>query len=151
MGVAEVCSREVVVAKRNESVTKAARLMRERHVGALVVVDERGGRPFPAGVITDHDIAVRLVALGLDPQKSTVEGLMSAEVVCARERDGLPRALALMRAQGMPRLPVVDEAGALVGMLCADEVLEALAAELYGLAGMLAAGEARAGEERKAA
>lgn len=151
MGVGELCSREVVFAKRNESVARAARLMRERHVGAVVVVDERGGRPFPAGMLTDHDIAVGVVALGLDPQKSAVEGVMPAEVVCARESDSLTRALALMRAQGLSRLPVVDAGGALVGILCGDDVMEALAGEVHALAGMLAAGEARGGEQRKAA
>ena len=151
MGVGELCSREVVFARRTESVARAARLMRERHVGAVVVVDERSGRRFPAGMVSERDIAVGVVALGLDPQKSTVEGVMPADVVCARENDGVGRALALMRAQGLQRLPVVDAGGALVGMLCADDLLEALAGEVYALAGMLAAGETRGGEERKAA
>ena len=151
MGVAELCSREVVFAKRNESVARAARLMRERHVGAVVVVDERAGQRFPAGMVSDRDIAVGVVALGLDPQKSTVEAVMPVDVVCARESDGVTRALALMRAQGLQRLPVVDAGGALVGMLCADHLLEALAREVYALAGMLAAGETREGEQRKAA
>lgn len=151
MSVGELCSREVVFAKRGESVARAARLMRERHAGAVVVVDERGGRCFPAGMVTDHDIAVSVVALGLDPQKSTVEGVMPADVVCARESDGVGRALALMRAQGVRRLPVVDAAGSLVGILCADDLLEALSCEVYALAGMLSAGEAREGEQRMAA
>lgn len=151
MGVGELCSREVVSAKRSESVALAARLMRERHVGSVVVVDEHGGRRFPAGMVSDHDIAVGVVALGLDPQKSTLEGVMPADVVCARETDSLGRALALMRAQGVRRLPVVDAGGTLVGVLSADDVLEVLAAELYSLCGMVACGEQRERQERKAA
>jgi len=151
MGVGELCSREVVSAKRNETVAVAARLMRERHVGTVVVVDERAGRGIPAGMVTDRDIAVGVVAVGLDPQKSALESVMPAEVVCARESDGLGRALALMRAQGVRRLPVVDAAGGLVGILSADDVLETLAGELYCLAGLVAGGEQPEREHRKAA
>lgn len=151
MGVAEICSREVVFAKRNESVAQAARLMREHHVGSVVVADERNGRRFPVGIVTDRDIAVGVVALGLDPEKRNVESAMPAELVCVRETDGLGRAVALMRAQGVRRLPVIDGAGGLIGILSADDVLEVLSEELYCLAGMVASGERFEREQRKAA
>src|SRR5687767_13445449 len=151
MGVGEICSREVVFARRNESVAQAARLMREHHVGSVVVADERNGRRYPVGVVTDRDIAVGVVALGLDPEKRNVESAMPAELVCVRETDGLGRAVALMRAQGVRRLPVVDAAGGLIGILSADDALEVLSEELYCLAGMVAAGERFEREQRKAA
>ena len=151
MGVGEICSREVVFAKRNDSVAQAARLMREHHVGSVVVADERNGKRFPIGIVTDRDIAVGVVALGLDPERRNVEGVMPAELVCVRDTDGLGRAVALMRAQGARRLPVIDAAGALVGMLSADDVLELLSEELYGRAGMVARGERFEREQRKAA
>ena len=151
MGIGEICCREVVFARRNESVAQAARLMREHHVGSVVVADERNGRRYPVGVVTDRDIAVGVVALGLDPEKRNVESAMPAELVCVRETDGLGRAVALMRAQGVRRLPVVDAAGGLIGILSADDALEVLSEELYCLAGMVAAGERFVREQRKAA
>jgi CBS domain-containing protein len=151
MGVGEVCSREVVFAGRNDSVAQAARLMREHHVGSVVVADERDGKRFPVGIVTDRDIAIGVVALGLDPEKRNVEGVMPAELVCVRDTDGLGRAVALMRAQGARRLPVIDGAGALAGILSADDVLEILSQELYCLAGMVARGERLEREQRKAA
>lgn len=151
MGIGEICSREVVFARRNESVAQAARLMRENHVGSVVVTDERNGRRYPVGIVTDRDIAVGVVALGLDPEKRNVESAMPAELVCVRETDGLGRAVALMRAQGVRRLPVVDAAGGLIGILSADDALEVLSEELYCLAGMVAAGERFEREQRKAA
>ncbi|TAK82515.1 MAG: CBS domain-containing protein [Betaproteobacteria bacterium] len=151
MGVGKICSRDVVFARRNESVAQAAHLMREHHVGTVVVVDERNGRRFPVGMLTDRDIAVGVVALGADPAKSNVEGAMPAEVVCVRDTDGLGRAVALMRAQGVRRLPVIDASGALVGVLSADDVLEVLAEELYCLGGMMVRGERYEREHRKAA
>jgi CBS domain-containing protein len=151
MGVGEICSREVVFARRADSVAQAARLMREHHVGSLVVVDERDGQRFPAGMLTDRDVAVGVVALGLDPGRTPVETAMPGEVVCVRDTDGLGRAAALMRAQGVRRLPVVDGKGELVGILSADDMLDVLAEELYCLAGMVTQGQRREREERKAA
>jgi CBS domain-containing protein len=151
MGVGEICSREVVFARRSESVAQAARLMRQHHVGSVVVADERNGRFYPAGIITDRDIALGVVALGQDPEKRSIEAAMPAELVCVRETDGLGRAVALMRAQGVRRLPVIDAAGALVGILSADDALEILSEELYCLAGMVARGERLERDQRKAA
>lgn len=76
---------------------------------------------------------------------------MPADVVCVRETDGLGRAVALMRAQGVRRLPVIDRSGTLAGVLSADDVLEVLAEELYCLGGMMARGERYEREHRKAA
>lgn len=151
MGVGEICSREVVFARRNESVAQAARLMREHHVGSVVVAEERSGRVYPVGILTDRDIALGVVALGLDPERRSVEAAMPAELVCVRDTDGLGRAMALMRAQGVRRLPVIDASGALAGILSADDALEILAEELYCLAGMVARGERLEREHRKAA
>ena len=151
MGVGEICSRVVVFAKRNESVAQAARLMREHHVGSVVVADERNGRRYPAGILTDRDIAVGVVGLGVDPAQITVEAAMPAELVCVNEADGLGRAVALMRAQGVRRLPVIDASGVLIGILSADDVLEVLSEELYCLSAMVVRGEHREREERKAA
>jgi CBS domain-containing protein len=134
MGIGEICSREVVFARRGELVRDAARLMREHHVGALVVVDEREGLRVPVGVVTDRDIVVAVVAKGLDADGLRVEELMSGELATAADTDGISECIARMRARGVRRMPVVDARGALVGILTADDLLDLLAEELAGLA-----------------
>ncbi len=151
MAIGELCSRDVVFVQRNESVADAARLMREHHVGSLVVVDTSKGRRAPVGMITDRDVAVGVVALGLDPEKTQVEAAMRAEVVSVKENEGVGRAAQLMRTKGVRRLPVVDGSGALVGVLAADDLIELLAEEMSGLAGMLGRGASRERTERTAA
>jgi CBS domain-containing protein len=116
MAIGEICSREVVFIARNESVADAARLMRQYHIGSVVVADRTGGRIIPAGMITDRDVTVGVVALGLDAEKTPVEAAMRAELVSVRESEGVGRAVQLMRSQGVRRLPVVDGSGALVGL-----------------------------------
>jgi CBS domain-containing protein len=149
MAIGEICSRDVVFVARNESCAQAARLMREHHVGSLVVVQENERR-VPVGMLTDRDLAVGVMALGLDPEKTIAEAAMRPDVVVVREDEGIGRAIALMRNRGVRRLPVVDEAGTLVGMLAADDLIELFADEMSGLAAMLAKSPRRERAERQA-
>lgn len=150
MQVGEICSREVVFIGRNESVADAARLMRQHHIGSVVVADKRDGRLMPAGMITDRDVAVGVVALDLDADKTPVEAVMRADVACIEEGESVERALNLMRAQAVRRLPVVDASGALVGLLAADDMLELLGEEVSTLAAVVERGTRREGAERRA-
>jgi len=150
MAIGEICSREVVYIARSESCAQAARLMRENHVGSLVVVAAAGKPVMPLGMITDRDLAVGVMALGLDPHKTLVEAVMRPRIALARESDGLGRAIALMRSEGVRRLPVVDADGNLVGILAADDLIELFANELSGLAAILAKGQRLERAERRA-
>lgn len=68
MPIGEIYSRNVACARRDATVKAAAQLMREYHVGSVVVVEEMVGKRIPTGIVTDRDIAVAVVALGLDPE-----------------------------------------------------------------------------------
>jgi CBS domain-containing protein len=150
MQIGEICSREVVFIGRTESVADAARLMRQHHIGSVVVADKTGGRLVPAGMITDRDVAVGVVALDLDPQKTPVEAAMRAQLAFVRETDGIERVLELMRAHGVRRLPVVDGSGALVGLAAADDLLQLFGQQLSGLAAVVERGVHREISERRA-
>lgn len=149
MAIGEICSREVVIVEPQESVSIAARLMRQHHVGSLVVARENGGRRLPVGMLTDRDIVVSIVAPGLDPNTILVGDVMVPEVAALREDAGIGEAVALMRLNGVRRLPVVDDDGALVGLLASDDVLTLLAEEMSGLAYMLSRESAREKAMRK--
>lgn len=151
MAIGEICSRDVVFVARNETCAQAARLMREHHVGSLVVVQEDVAPRVPSGMITDRDLAVGVMALGLDAEKTLVEAVMRPDVALVRESEGVGRALALMREQGVRRLPVVDALGALAGVIAADDLIELFAEEMSSLAAMVAKGPRREREERRAA
>lgn len=151
MAIGEICSREVVFVARSESCAQAARLMRENHVGSLVVVAKVGTPLMPIGMITDRDLAVGVMALGLDPEKTLVEAVMRPRIALVRENEGLGRAIALMRAEGVRRLPVVDADGNLVGVLAADDLTELFADELSGLAAMIGKSARLERAERRAA
>jgi predicted transcriptional regulator len=135
MPIGELCNRDVVVATADANLLVAARLMRSHHVGDIVVVEERDGRKFPTGILTDRDIVIELVAEEIDPVSVSISvgDVMSSRLFTLDENTDLLDAVTQMRGEGVRRLPVVDAAGALVGMLTLDDALEVLADALSDL------------------
>ena len=88
MNLGELCNRKPVVARRETSLGEAARLMREHHVGSLVIVVERLGERFPVGILTDRDIVVATVAKELDPRGLTCSDVMSPPTVPVKYATG---------------------------------------------------------------
>lgn len=149
MSVGEVCVREVVVAGRKDSVAELARLMRRHHVGSVVIVEEVGGMHRPVGIVTDRDLVVEVLAMEVAPDSLTAEDVMSFRLLTARESDGLWETLQRMKAKGVRRLPVVDDPGALVGILSADDLLDLLAEELNDLVRVIRREISRERESRR--
>jgi CBS domain-containing protein len=125
MSVGEICNRVVIFTQRETLLPEAAALMREHHVGSLVVVDEGAQGRVPVGILTDRDIVVRGVAEGLDPSVARVGDVASRTPVAVAPDQDLDEALELMAEHRVRRLPVVDD-GRLVGVVSqADVALEA--------------------------
>ena len=78
MNAGEICNREVIVGYRNMSLSEAAKLMREYHVGSLVVVVDRPPERVPVGILTDRDLALAVIAKELDPRKLEVGDVMGS-------------------------------------------------------------------------
>ena len=137
MPIGKVCVREVLVAPKSTTVQEAARIMRQHHVGDLVVVDTVDGRKIPAGIVTDRDIVISVVATKLDPAVFTVGDLVTAELATVREDQGIFETIQQMRVQGVRRMPVVDGDGALVGIVAVDDLIQLLGEELHELSRLI--------------
>ncbi len=139
MKVSDICARDVVVVRESDELTAAARLMRERHVGYLVVVVPAVSESAlqPVGVITDRDIVVGVVARETDPRSLRVGDLMTRQPVVVDEDQTIGTALGEMRRIGVRRIPVVGRNGCLTGILSLDEILGALSEELADVAGSI--------------
>jgi CBS domain-containing protein len=127
MKVGELCNREVVVIEGSASIRDAAKLMRQYHVGDVVVIKARPEGRVPIGILTDRDIVVELVAADLPLDDLLIADAMSFDLVTARSDDDVVDTVKEMRAKGIRRIPVVDEQGLLEGLLAADDSLELLA------------------------
>jgi CBS domain-containing protein len=137
MNVSELCRREVVTVRKTDDIVLAAQRMREHHIGYLVVVepDFTGATQRPIGVLTDRDIVICIVARDANPRAFKVGDVMTPNPVVVELGDSIAAAVQEMRRLGARRMPVVGASGELVGVLSFDEVLDALASELQGLAG----------------
>jgi len=138
MTVGEVCTRQVVIARRDEHVCEAAERMRDFHVGTLVVVDEHHGRRIPVGVITDRDLVVRVLCNKARDDHALVVGhVMTPQPLTAREDENLWDAIKTMRSRGVRRLLVVNDQGGLEGILSFDDVIDCVAEELSELSALM--------------
>lgn len=130
-----VCSRDIVFTTSDATVSAAAKLMRQNHVGCIVVVEQlNGGKRLPIGIVTDRDIVVEVIAPGLDAGTITTGDIMATELVTVNENEGLLETMEIMRYKGVRRIPVVDDEGQLTGIASIDDLLEVLAEELSELA-----------------
>ncbi|MCZ7681593.1 MAG: CBS domain-containing protein [Sandaracinaceae bacterium] len=132
--MADLSRRSVVVARGDEHILEAACRMRDEHVGCLVVVVDEDDGVHPIGVVTDRDLLLAIIGTG----PAHVEGLrlaelMSWDVLVAHQSDDVDEALRRMRARGVRRLPVVDDAGVLRGIIAYDDVVDWLGKRLAEL------------------
>lgn len=139
MNVGEICVRTVVTVRELDELTKAAELMREKHIGYLVVAGPKVGASgfVPIGVLTDRDIVVGVVAKETDPKTLRVGDLMTRQPVVVEESASISQALSEMRRIGVRRIPVVGRNGILAGVLSLDDILGVLSEELSDVAGSI--------------
>ena len=134
MRVGEYCNREVVVVEEEKSVTEAAAIMRQYHVGDVVICKAKFWKQIPVGIITDRDIALEIVAKGTDPDSIRVGEAMSFDLTTVSEHDDLMHVIEVMRDKGIRRVPVIDADEALVGILTVDDIVDLLSEVLVDLA-----------------
>ena len=127
------CTSQVAVVEPETAAVVVSQLMRQHHIGALVVVDAQE-KSRPVGIITDRDLVLELMAQGLDPAVFTAGDIMSVNLVNATAEMDAMDAVELMKTHRLRRLVIVDEAGRLTGIVTMEDVLEQLARELADLA-----------------
>ncbi len=145
MCVGDICRRDVVTITPNANLREAASVMREKHVGLLVVVGsaaEHADRTVQ-GVMTDRDIVVTVVGRGAEPKDLKVGDVMTRNPLLVAEGASVAGALGLMRTGGVRRVPVVGARNELIGVLSLDDVLDAVASQLMTISGAIRGGQAR--------
>lgn len=137
MTLKTICNREVVIAQKYDTLLEAAKLMREYHTGDVVIVETRNGLNYPVGIVTDRDIVIEVIAKEADSNSLTLGDVMYRELTLAKEHDDIHETIQLMRQKGIRRLPVIDDNGALIGIITLDDLIELIAEQLKGLADLI--------------
>ena len=136
----KICIKPVITASTQMTVDQAARVMRSKNVGAVVVANARR----PVGMLTDRDIAIEVVAKGMDPATARVGDVMHKTPITIREDLGILDAAKAFAKTGVRRLPVVTKSGVLVGLIAVDDLIMLLGNEMGHMAAALSAGLRRA-------
>lgn len=138
MPIAEICNRDVIIAGVNDTVLSAAKLMRKKHVGDVVIVKQTNGSSTPIGIVTDRDLVVEVMAPEIDPSVLTVGDIMPRSLATVKESAGVYETIKHMRAKGVRRMPVVDDDRNLIGVVTLDDLLSLLVEELGQLTKLIA-------------
>jgi CBS domain-containing protein len=151
MQVGKLCKRDVVTIQKCQDVVEAARRMRQRRVGDLVVV--AGEHEVPVGVLTDYDLVGGILARSVETDGDVVVGIlakdskyleklevadiMTAPIVTAREDEDVNDVLHRMKKHSLRRIPVVNTTGSLVGIFTLDDILGLVAGDMASVVALV--------------
>jgi CBS domain-containing protein len=135
MSLESLCRREIVCVDVNTTVLQATEMMEDMNVGCVIVIQNDR----PVGIVTDRDVVLRVVNKKLDAAKCVVGDIMSLEVVTLKQNTGLYDALEQIKESGsrVRRFPIVDENGAIKGIITLDDVIDLLGKEMSDVAAII--------------
>jgi CBS domain-containing protein len=114
-------TRNPVSARPDDTVASVARLMKENDIGPVPIVDDNSSKKL-VGIVTDRDLAIKVVAAGRDPQATAVREVMTTSVITCRDDDDIETALDAMSTQQLRRIPVVDDGNMLLGIIAQADI-----------------------------
>lgn len=135
MKIGDICHRPVIAIDNAMDINAAAKLMREQHVGFLVVYKSGDELRRPIGVLTDRDLVIEVLAKKVDPATLVVNDLMSRQLLVANDNEELADVLQAMRVAGIRRVPVVDVRGALAGVFAIDDAFDLITGFMCDITG----------------
>ena len=148
MRIGDICTREVVSLDGGSTLQDAAALMRERHIGALLVTGATPLGPRALGVVTDRDLVVEAMARGLSGENVRLGTLAEGKLATIPAAGKVEDAITAMGARGVRRLLVATADGELYGILTLEDLLDAMAHRMLDLAKALRGGIERETQER---
>ncbi len=120
--IKEFAASPVVTLEQGATLFEAARLMRDRNIGDVIITEKREGKDFPIGILTDRDLAVKGCAESLDFKQTSVGDLMSPDLLTLRENEGVKESLDELHKWNVRRAPVCDQDGFLTGIISAHDL-----------------------------
>ena len=148
MPVSDICKRNVVTVPSDTTVLEAAKLMRQYHVGDVVVVMQKDGINNPVGIVTDRDIVVEVIATELDARVITVGDITVSSLAVVHESSGVLETFQAMAEEGVRRMPVINTQGDLIGIVTLDDLLLLLGREFDAIPSILTREQRKEAERR---
>ena len=118
----DIMTKDLVYSRPSDMVSDVAQLMKDEDIGPVLIVDESNDGKRLVGIVTDRDLAIKVVGEGRDPQNTRVEDVMTESLVTVRASDDVQSAMQAMAQNQLRRIPVVDDNGQLVGIISQADV-----------------------------
>jgi len=118
----DVMTKDLVYSSPSDTVADVAHLMKKEDIGPVLIVNDKDKGKRLVGIVTDRDLAIKVVGEGRDPKKTTVEDVMTTKVITCRADDDIQNAMKAMAEYQLRRIPVVDNTGMLVGIISQADV-----------------------------
>jgi CBS domain-containing protein len=117
----DIMTKELVYSSPGDKVSDVAHLMKTEDIGPVLIVNDSNGKRL-VGIVTDRDLALKVVGEGLDPTTTNVEAVMTSNVITCHADDIVENAMQAMAQYQLRRIPVVDDQGMLVGIISQADV-----------------------------
>ena len=118
----DIMTKDLIFSHPTDTVDDVAQLMKKEDIGPVLVVEKGDQGKRLVGIVTDRDLAIKVVGEGRDPKTTRVEDVMTTKVITSRADDDVQNALKAMAQYQLRRIPVVDEYGMLVGIISQADV-----------------------------
>ena len=113
----DIMTKDLIYSLRSDMVSDVAQLMKAEDIGPVLIVDDSHDGKRLVGIVTDRDLAIKVVGEGRDPKSTRVEDVMTDSLVTCRADDDVENAMRAMAQNQLRRIPVVDDNGQLVGII----------------------------------
>jgi len=143
MNIEGMCAHSIVTADRSRTLQECAALMGENHVGTVLVTEETAEGPQAVGIVTDRDLVVDAMARGVAPGQASIGQITARRLVTVPAAASIDEAIQVMKSEGVRRLLVAAPDRRLVGIISMDDLLDALAGEIGGIAQAIHSGFTR--------
>ncbi len=118
--VSDIMNTKPISIKPYINVKEAAKIMREKDVGSLIIENNN----FLLGILTEQGIVHKIVSRGKNPEEILVEDIMKSKIVTINPNDNIDYAMSLMLTRNIRQLPVVDEDNKLVGIITRNDIVK---------------------------
>jgi CBS domain-containing protein len=143
MKIEGMCTHSIVTVDRSRTLQECAALMGESHVGSVLVTEETPGGPQAVGIVTDRDLVVEAMARGVAPGEASIGQITARRLVTVPSGASIDEAIQMMKSEGVRRLLVATPDRRLAGIISMDDLVDALAGEMTGIAQAIRGGFAR--------
>lgn len=134
MKIRDIIKTSVITLTKEATVLEAAQIMREQHVGSIIIVDQTKDQSKPIGIVTDRDIVVQLIAKQVPLESIEVQDIMASNLILSNEEEDVYSVIRKMRTHGVKRIPVINGEGYLKGIVSFEDLFLELSRELTDLA-----------------